>query len=48
MVTMNVDGMMHMIRRSMSTKDQQDMLDEYAKLYILKQLGIESAPIVEE
>ena len=44
LVTMNVEGMMHYIRRSMTTKDQQDLLDEYAKLYILKALGIKTTP----
>ena len=44
-VRYHVKGMMQLIRRSMSNKNQQDMLDEYAKLWLYDQAEIEQYPL---
>ena len=44
-VRYNVKGMLIMIKRVMNTKEQQDLLDEYAKFYIMNELGIETYPL---
>ena len=43
-VRYQVKGMMTTIKRTMSSKDQQDMLDEYAKFYIMDKLGVKIYP----
>lgn len=42
---MHVEGMMQTIRRAMTTQNQQDLLDEYAKFYIMRELGVETYPL---
>jgi len=44
-VRMNVEGMMQTIKRFMPDKNKQDLLDEYAKFYIMKQLGVKEYPL---
>ena len=44
-VRMNVKGMMLQIKRCMPDKDKQDLLDEYAKFYIMDALGVETYPL---
>lgn len=44
-VRMHVEGMMQMIRRAMPDKDKQDLLDEYAKFYIMRAVGVETYPL---
>lgn len=44
-MTYHVKGMMQFIRRAMPDKNKQDLLDEYAKFWVLDQLGIESTPV---
>jgi hypothetical protein len=44
-VRFDVEGMMAIIKRSMPDKNKQDLLDEYAKLYVMKQLGIKVYPL---
>ena len=42
---MDVDGMLKAIRASMPDAGQRDLLDEYAKLYVLKQIGVKEYPL---
>ena len=44
-VRYNVRGMMTMIKRAMNTREQQDLLDEYAKFYIMDKLKIKFYPL---
>ena len=41
----NVQGMMSMIKRTMKTKEQQDLLEEYAKFYMLNEAGVKEYPL---
>jgi len=43
-MTMDVEGCMEIIKGMMRTRDQRDLLDEYAKLYILKAVGVKLTP----
>jgi len=46
-VRMHVAGMMTQILRTFKTKDQQDLVKEYAKYYILNQAGVETYPLAK-
>jgi hypothetical protein len=44
-VRYNVAGMMQIIRRSFKTKDEQDLLNEYAKFWALNAAGVKFYPL---
>lgn len=46
-MTMDVVGMMTFIKRAMPDKNKQDLLDEYAKFWVMNQVGVKSYPIVK-
>lgn len=47
-VQFHVEGWMRTIKRHFKTKEEQDLLDEYAKFYIMKEAKLEYYPIKEK
>ena len=44
----DVKGTMDMIRHCMPDQNTQDLLDEYAKFYMLDKLGVKTYPLEKE